>query len=147
MARPKGTQKFMGKVKAALRLGFPLTVREVAKWAGCDRSTAGNLLLELEGQGKAMHYKPRNAPYLLWLAVTTPAMRNDTGLMLIAKRFHTDRTTHQHVTMGANFVECMECGKHAHTGSDLERPLVWHGSEHRSGSEFHAVRCIRPQDF
>lgn len=148
MARPKGTAPNMGQVYAATQLGFPLTVREIAAWAKCDSATARNLLLELQGQGRVMRWRPRNEQYDLWLATTMPANHNETGLMLIAMRMHKRLHPDCDVVMGANFVECLTCGRHAHfTGTDPERPLLLHSSEHRSGKQLPVRRTIRPQDL
>ena len=133
----------MGRVKAALALGWPLTVREVARWADCDPSTARGLLNELSGRGEAVRVELSNEQYNLWSAVTAPAIANPQGLMLIAKRFHqaTSCPTAD-VFYGANFVECPECGKHAHVGSDLMKPLIAH-----RGASASISYSLRPQDF
>lgn len=140
MGRQKGSQKYLGRVEAALRLGYPLTVREIAKWAGCDKTTAQNLLHELSGQGKVGVFDVRNQPYQLWVEITGPAETKPEGLCLIARKFHAGRTGHEDIAVGSNFVECRECGAHAHVGSDRYNPMVQHG---RIGP----VTYNRPQDF
>ena len=64
-------------------------------------------------------------------------------LLLIAKRNHLELTdcSPESVVTGMNFVECRQCGKHAHIGRlEDNYPLVQHGA----GREY---KAIRPMDF
>ena len=61
-------------------------------------------------------------------------------LLLEARRAHRTRTEHTHVFIGMNFVECLQCRKHAHLTSDGMR-LVVHDSSHK------AVETIDAEDF
>lgn len=138
-------RKYTERIKQALQLGYPLTVREVARFvdmAGVAYSTIQSNLVELEGKGKACRYRPRNFTVELWAGTTGPAENNQRGLMFLAKKFHQATTGHDDVMVGMNFIECMECGKHAHINpSSLEYPLTQHDSERFS------FKGLRPQDF
>lgn len=140
MGRQKGTQVYMGRVEAAFRLGYPLTIREVSLWAGCDYATARNLILELEAIEKVTRFSVPNETYTLFIKVHVPATRNGMGLCLIASRNHERYTGHDNFNLGANYVECRDCGKHAHVGSESTYPLLVHTSEK-------VIESIRPQDF
>jgi len=49
-------------------------------------------------------------------------------VLLKARNAHSTRTGHKRIFVGANFVECFECRKHAHLTSDGKRLYVHDGS-------------------
>ena len=59
-------------------------------------------------------------------------------LLLDARNAHAKRTEHKDIVLGMNFVECMECGQHAHVCSKDKLTLHGHSTEYRtiSAEEF-----------
>ena len=144
------TERIAGAVEAVLSFGQPLTIKEIQLWVNAVRpGDVQGHLLRLEQRGQATRFKAKNLEDDLWIAtVLDPRRTGIQVLVLIAKKNHSRETGHRDVWYGANYVECTDCGKHAHVGADYERPLVCHGSEHRSGTqETYEHRLMRPQDF
>ena len=61
-------------------------------------------------------------------------------LLLDARNAHATRTEHKHIFVGQNFVECLQCRKHAHLTSDGMRLMV-HDSNHK------CMETIDAKDF
>lgn len=145
MARNTGTDIHGARVKGALAAGYPLTVREVARFADCSPATAKAHLERLEHNSEAVRWREPNEVYELWVAVTSSAVENWATILLIAERNH--RATNcpeAEIVRGANFIECLGCGKHAHIyPGNLTKPLIVHTG--KTGRVF--VAYIRPQEF
>jgi len=61
-------------------------------------------------------------------------------LLLEASNAHSTRTGHKHIFLGLNFIECLQCRKHAHLTSDGMR-LIVHDANHRH------IETIDAKDF
>jgi len=61
-------------------------------------------------------------------------------LLLEARKAHNTRTGHKHIFIGLNFIDCLECRKHAHLTSDCQR-LIAHAAHHKH------VETIDAKDF
>ena len=61
-------------------------------------------------------------------------------LLLEARNAHATRTEHKNIFVGVNFVECLQCRKHAHLTSDGKR-LIVHDANHER------VETIDAKDF
>lgn len=134
-----------GRIESLLNMGFPVTAQEAARWAVCTTNEATILLNQQAEKGQAVEYGQlgKGGERLkLWVAVTHPALRNSIGLFIIAQRHHRDTTMCHNVMIGGNFIECLDCGKHAHLHEgDLLYPLVLHGHN------YWKTKRIRPIDF
>jgi len=61
-------------------------------------------------------------------------------LLLEAHKVHVMRTGHKHIFIGMNFVECLQCRKHAHLTANGLR-LIVHDANHKH------VETIDAEDF
>ena len=132
--------RLYGRIETYLGMGYPLTVRELGRLCDATGEAVTAVLSRLEKTGHATHYLPPNTVSDLWIA-TQFTDRMPTAVLVAAKIGHQRTTGHQEVFLGANFVECMTCGKHAHVVPSYEKPLLVHG---RTGSLYHPTR---PEDF
>ena len=55
-------------------------------------------------------------------------MGSDRKLLLAARTAHAKRTGHRRSMVGMNFLECFDCGKHAHI---VDGKLYLHGRDNK----------------
>lgn len=53
------------------------------------------------------------------------------SVLVEARNAHRQRTGHTHIFIGANFLECLECRKHAHMTDDCLQ-LIAHDARHHN---------------
>ena len=126
---------------------YPLTAKELSFITGVTEGYTVETLDTLIAQNKVfLYFIDREAYPPVYALVKAP--RDDRlkaweRLLLIAKRNHQELVgcSPESVVMGMNFVECLQCGKHAHIGRlEDNYPLI----QHDRGKTY---KAIRPMDF